>query len=353
MALLAPILDVDHLASATVAIQATIGVARVALLPPASTALRSVSVTLDSDGLGDFSLDFEAGDTIGQALQVIDQSQLAVGAEVSIALGADGTSATLTIGEITSVGFEMSQGGASISVSGFDLRHRLRQGMYLRTFVDKDDLQIAEAICKERGLSVKVEKALGDTPPMHYIVRQGEASDFEFVHDRLDRIGYELAVDADSLVIRPPTPQPLNPFLMPSFTPKTVRSFNATHSAVEEIDGVVIIGRDKDKNLKIVGTAGTTSSLVPPQPRVLTLHRAVADVDSAKKMAAQELSRRKEQAMTASISVRGDATLVPGVWVQLSEVGPFSAAWRVRTATHRWSPGGGYTTDLSLRQEGD
>lgn len=322
-----------------------------AMLPLSTAAqktLSSVSVTLESGGLGAFSLEFEAWDAFLQELTLLGQSQLAVDNHVEIALGHQ-SSATLMHGPITDLSASFSSGGLSLSISGYDVRHVLRQGLYLRVFPEQNELEVAAAICEARGLSVKVEK--GQNPPPLKVLRQaGRQSDYETITELLDRVGYVLDVEGQTVVIREPVPKPTNPFAIPTYSPITLHRFSGTDSTAEQIDGVIVLGYDPETGKKVEGTAGTVKSVISP-PRVIVLHRDVDTQAAANRIAESELDRRKKKKMTASADLRGDATLVPGGWIEVTDVGPFSGDWRITRAVHSWNPSGGYTTSLSLEQE--
>lgn len=323
-----------------------------AMRPLASSKLKllnSASVTLESGGLGSFSLEFEAWDSKTNDTGLLTESELVVDNRVTLSMGTGTTSVALISGPITSLGASFSQGGIALSISGYDVRHILRQGMFLRTFSQKSEIEIAEEICKEREVPVSVAMGTAKAPPARDGVRQsGRQSDFEFIADQLDRVGFVLDAEADTAVIRPPTAKPTNPFSIKDYTPKTLSSFSATDSTVEQVDGVRVLGYDPRGSAKIEGTAGTVTG---KGVSVITLHRDVATVEAAKRIAQSELDRRLVKKLTASANLRGDATLIPGAWISVADVGPFSGEWRIATAVHSWNPGAGYTTALTLEQE--
>lgn len=321
------------------------------VLKSTQKALTNISVTLESRGLGSYSLDFDAWDGKLNDTSLLTHTQLAVGNRATLTLGTGTHSAALISGPITDLAASFSASGISLSVSGYDVRHVLRQGLFLRVFSEQNELEIAEAICKARGISVSVEKGTTLAPPPLKVMRQaGQESDFEFINSLLDRVGFVLDVEGEKAIIRPPAVKPLNPFLINSYTPTTLTNFSATDSILEQIDGVIVIGRDPETGKKIEGTAGTVKSLLAPVS-VITLHRDVDTQAAADRIAQSELDRRLTKKLTASAALRGDATLIPGAWVDIADVGPFSGSYRINRAVHAWSPNAGYTTTLTLEQE--
>lgn len=314
-------------------------------------ALASASITLESGSLGAFSLEFEAWDSKFNDTSLLSASQLSVDNYVTISMGSGTSSVALITGPITGTSASFSQRGIALSVTGYDVRHVLRQGMFLRNFAEMSELEIAEAICKERGVSVRVDKDTAPAPPALKFMRQAaRQSDYEFITDLLDRVRFVLDVEGHGAVIRPPTNKPTNPLAIKDYTPATLTSFSGSDSTVEQVDGVIVIGRDPVTRAKIEGAAGTVKATVSPVS-VITLYRDVDSKASADRIARSELDRRITKKLTASANLRGDATLVPGGWIRVWSVGPFSGQWRITRAVHAWDPSAGYTTALSLEQE--
>lgn len=319
--------------------------------PSISAELRSLSMTLDSKGVGSFSVELDAWDTEGQDFTLLSDSRLAVGNRLQIGIGNSNGNDTLMLGLITGHNGSISKAGASLSVSGSDMRHVLRQGRYLRSFTGQNALEIAEAIIKDRGLSVKTTKALGAPPPVIPTKRQVTGSDYELVTELLGKVGYRLDIEGASLHIRPPSSKPLNPFALTSLAATSVRSFSASQNVSELIDGVIVIGFDRETQTQVIGTAGTTKSLIGTPTVIMKLDRAET-VSEAKSIAAEILAQRQRTQVSAQVSCPGDVALIPESWVDLSGFGVYDGAYRITQATHRWSPSEGYTTDLSLEQDG-
>ncbi len=319
--------------------------------PPIEGEMGSVSLTLDSTSVGSFSLELDAWDTAGQDYALLGDSRLALGNRLQVDMGNANGSATLMNGVITGSSASISKAGASLSLSGHDARHVLRQGRYLRSFTGQTPLEIAEAIIKDRGLKVKTTKKLGAPPAAIPTKRQTTGSDYELIMDLLGKIGYRLDIEGEQLHIRPPSDKPLNPFALVPLSATSVRSFSASHSVVELVDGVIIIGFDRENQTQVIGKAGTTESLIGT-PTVITKLDRAETVSEANGIAAQMLAERQRTNITASVSCPGDVALIPEAWVDLSGFGVFDGAYRITQAVHRWGPSEGYTTDLSLEQDG-
>lgn len=305
--------------------------------------LTSASATLEADGLGAFSLDFEAWDGASGEEVLVASGTFDPHNFIALSMGHT-TSQSLMYGMITDVGVSFGQGGISLSVTGYDVRHMLRQGRYVRVFDGKTALEICEEICKQRGLTVEVEKGSGALEPV-FEFQDAEESDYEYIKRLLGEIGYVLDVVDDAVVIREPTTAPFG--LLPTFDPKTMKAFSGTDSVLEQVDGVRVIGTTPER-VRVIGDAGATKK---DKACVVTLHRNVASKKEAQEIADNELESRQLKKLTASATVRGDATLVPGGWVSITDVPKFTGKYRISKAVHTWSAGAGYTTALTLEQE--
>ncbi|MEZ4434194.1 MAG: contractile injection system protein, VgrG/Pvc8 family [bacterium] len=303
--------------------------------------LTSVSVTQESDGLSSFAIDFEIWDGKAGTPTVIADGTFDVDKMVDISMGRSSSNALMG-GVVTDISVSYQQGGVSLSVTGYDVRNRLRKGRYVRVFDSKTALEIAQSICKDRGLATKVEQGSETLEPV-FEYQDAEESDYEYIQRLLGEVGYVIDVEGSTVVFRQPTPPP---FVFETYTPITMQSFSASASTLEQVDGVRVISKLPDRK-RVVGTAGE-----PEGDDVITLIRSTVSQAEAKTIADNELKSRLAKKVTASATVRGDAKLIPGGWVQIKDVPKFAAAqYRIKRAVHTWSAGAGYTTALTLEQE--
>lgn len=319
-------------------------------VPSITPDVNSISVTMDTTSIGSMSLEFQAWDTKAQDFAYLDDTRLAVNNRIQLTIGNNTASDTLFYGTIVSHDVSISQSGVSLSITAYDVRHSLRRGRFRRTFVAKTPLEIAETVIKDRGLKCKVTKGI-PAPTAIPARRSSSGSDYEFITALLSDYGYKLDVLGDTIQIRPPSTKPTNPFALVPFSPPTMMSFSASNNVTEQIDGVIVLGFNRDTQEQVIGTAGSTKKTLLTTPAVITRTAAVDTAADASKVAQNILDARSRTNLSASLKCVGDASLVPGVWVKVSEVGPYSGEYRVVRATHSWNPSGGYTTDLSLEQE--
>lgn len=319
-------------------------------VPSVTPDVNSISVTMDAESIGSLSLEFTAWDTKAQDFAYLDDTRLAVNNRIQLTIGNSTASDTLFYGTIVSHDASISQSGVSLSITAYDVRHTLRRGRFRRTFVAKTPLEIAETVVKDRGLKCKVTKGM-PAPTAIPARRSSSGSDYEFVTGLLSDYGYRMDVEGDTIQIRQPSSKPTTPLGYVTFAPPTMMSFSARNDVTEQIDGVIVLGFNRDTQEQVIGTAGKTKKTILTTPSVITRQAAVDTAADASKIAQNILDGRNRNNISASLKCVGDATLVPGTWIKVSEVGPYSGEYRVVRATHSWNPSGGYTTDVSLEQE--
>src|SRR5438874_4873074 len=148
-----------------------------------------------------FTLEMTSSDAQKQEVPWIDDQQLfAIGHVVEIKLGYGDGLETLLIGEITALEPEFVFNRLpSLTVRGYDRRHRLQRGRKTRTFVQQKDSDIASQIASEAGLTAQAE----DSGTVHDYVLQANQTDLDFLCERASRIQYEVVVENKTLFFRP------------------------------------------------------------------------------------------------------------------------------------------------------
>ncbi len=128
-----------------------------------------------------------------------DDDLFAEGNEVEIQMGYVDNLEKLMVGEITGLEPEFSSGDApTLTVRGYDRRHRLLRGRKTRSFTQVKDSDIASQIAGDLGLTAHAE----DTGVTLDYVLQHNQMDMEFLQDRAQRIGYEVMVEDKTLYFR-------------------------------------------------------------------------------------------------------------------------------------------------------
>lgn len=123
----------------------------------------------------------------------IDLTTFKPGDKVNVSMGLD-KAETMINGEITSLDLNLGE-HSYLELRGYDLIHRLRLGTRSKNFVNKKDSEIASEIAREHGLTPVVD----DTKTVYPYIFQNNQSNYEFLLERAERIGYEIYTDDKTL----------------------------------------------------------------------------------------------------------------------------------------------------------
>lgn len=170
-------------------------------LPVAAKAdVTSVSVLNDVDAAGMFSFTLQCWDSAEMHVKWIDDDLFKEGNRVEIEMGYRDNLESLFHGEITGLEPEFpGDAPPTLTVRGYDRRHRLMGKRKTRTFLNMKDSDIASEIAGDWGLTPQVEDS-GVT--LDYVL-QNNQTDFVFIQERARRIGYEATVTSQTLYFRP------------------------------------------------------------------------------------------------------------------------------------------------------
>ncbi|MFV2105411.1 phage late control D family protein [Micromonospora sp. LOL_015] len=171
-------------------------------LPPnAHKDVESVTVLEDLNALSMFSVTLKNWDAERLAVTWSDSTLFAVGTEVRISLGYVKDLHLVITGEITSLEPSFAEGRPpTLTIRGYDLRHRLARRQRTRTFTRTRDSTIARQLAKEAGLRADVPDTRTD---LDYVL-QNNQTDLEFLQRRAGLLGYEIHVRDKVLSFRPP-----------------------------------------------------------------------------------------------------------------------------------------------------
>ena len=170
---------------------------------PNEAAVHLVELTVDEDVSvpSHFILRLAEADDLEKAFRWVDDDGLfAIGNAVEIRLRSAGAMTRIMSGEITALEPDFGAGAlTSLTVRGYDRRHRLQRGRKTRTFVQQKDSDIAAQIASEAGLRVEAE----NTGVVLDYVLQNNCTDLELLQERAAPIGYEVVVEDKTLFFRP------------------------------------------------------------------------------------------------------------------------------------------------------
>jgi uncharacterized protein len=331
-------------------------------LPLAAQAdLRGVTVEDDVDALSMFALELYNWDDRTLAVSWSDSPLFAVGNEVVVRLGyVDALTAVIT-GEVTSLEPAFTgDGPPTLTVRGYDYRHRLVRGTRTRAFTKMKDSAIASQIGRESGLGVQAT----DTRVAHEHVIQSNQSDWEFLRERARRIGYEVRVQEKTLYFSPPAAT--GRAVARLAVGAELTEFAPRLSVLGQVGETAIRGWDVRAKQVVVGTArhgqlpglmgGATSG-----PRAVTsafgrtVLSTVDDVVRTKAEADQValggLRTRALAFIEGSGACEGRPTLRAGTVVDIAGAGTrFSGAYYLTSVTHQINPDEGYRTSFTVRR---
>lgn len=322
-------------------------------------ALAEVHVHLDIDALSMFSLRLRAGDLTDTEIEWIDDDTFAPGTEVSISLGYAGALTELMTGEVTGIELEMAPGETpSVVVRGYDPRHRLLRTRQTRSFANMKDSAIASKIASE----VKLSASVVDSAVTHEYVLQDSVSDFDFLKQRADLIGFAVVVDEKTLYFGP---HKYDASASATLATGTDLIDVYLKLSTQGLPGSVVV-QGWDPATKKAVTATAAASDVKKMGRALGL--SAGDSVFGKAMltfvnrgvdtqdAAAQIAKGKIQ-IAALDYIRGEATcfgrtdIKAGMVVALEGLGThFSGNYYVTSAKHSYLPDEGYRTAVSMRR---
>jgi uncharacterized protein len=147
-----------------------------------------------------FAISISGSASRASELEWMKDRIFSIGNEVEIRIGYANDLATVIVGEITSLEPEFVQNRSpSLTLRGYDRRHRLQRGSKTRTFTQQKDSDIATQIATEAQLSAQVE----DSQVVHEYVIQADRTDWAFLQERARNIQYEVVVENKTLFFRP------------------------------------------------------------------------------------------------------------------------------------------------------
>jgi phage protein D len=323
-----------------------------------------IDLTVDDDaGLPSmFTLGLAGADDREQELPWIDDRELfAVGNTVQVKMGYADDLETLIIGEITGLEPEfVFNRSPSLTVRGYDRRHRLHRGRKTRTFVQQKDSDIADQIASEAGLTGQAQ----DSQVVHDYVLQAHQTDMEFLQERARRIQYEVVVEDRTLFFRAVANAESE--IATLSMEGDLLEFYPYLSSLRQVSEVTVRGWDAKEKKEIVGQAktGDEVSTMGGQDSGGALSEdafgsAVGTMGDRPVMSQAEADQiaqaRFNNAALALIRGQGvcwgRTDLRSGKVIKIDGVGRrFSGQYYVTAASHRYTPQRGYYTHFTVRR---
>ena len=329
--------------------------------PEARSDLVSVSVLEDVGAPSMFTLEFVNWDMEERKVTWSDDALFSIGGEVDVQMGYVDSEESLIVGEITGLEPEFDASEIpTVTVRGYDPRHRLLRGRKTRSFAEVKDSDIASTIASDAGLSAETEDTKVTLPD----VLQNNMTDMEFLLERARRIGYEVAAADKKLYFRPH--QNAEEEAATLSRDDDLLTFYPRLTAVDQVDAISVRGWSPTDKEEIVGEAaagGVTATMggTKSGPEVVsaafgasptvTVDRPVFDQAEADQMALGILNDRALTYVTGEGSCIGRTDVRAGTVVKIEGVGEvFSGLYYVTSTTHTYSARTGYRTAFAVRR---
>ncbi len=292
---------------------------------------------------------------IEQAL--LDSDKFKVGALVDIGLSEDSNNNALSsifTGEITALEPIFEDNVISLDVRGYDKAHRLHRGTKTKAWINVKDSDIAQQIASSVGLTPEVDS----TTEVYKHVFQYAQTDFEFLTERAERIGYIVYTENGKLKFIKPT--------KPAGADKTLEwnkeliSFRPRLTLSEQVDTVTVKGWDPQKKEAITGQAsssdvnpatgnggwgGATAKQAISAATNVTVRKWVQTQADATTIAQGLLNNANGGFIEAEGEAEGVPTLHAGMVVEIKGVGTkFSGKYKVTTVRHEYRTGTYHTS---------
>lgn len=328
------------------------------LSPDATAHLRAVTVEADVGLPSMFAVELAGSDDENAPLPWIDDALFAIGNGVEVKMGYQDDLDRLIAGEI--VGLEPAFAHdrlPTLTVRGYDRRHRLQRGRKTRTFVQQKDSDIVSQIAGEAGLTAQVQ----DSQVVHDYVLQANQSDMDFLHERARRIQYEVVVDDKTLAFRPVANDASETVTLA--LDADLLEFHPRLSSLRQLGEVTVRGWSLKDKKGITGTAKTgdeVSTMGGQQSgpalsgtfdgaSVAIGDRPILTQAEADQLAKARFNNVALALITGELTCLGRTDVRPGNVVKIAGAGNrFSGQYYVTAATHRYSPRDGYFTRFTV-----
>ncbi len=331
---------------------------------PIEAKLHVISLRVDQDVNlpGMFTLELTDSDSQeAEATWINDEELLAIGNVVEVKLGYADDLEALIIGEITGLEPEFAFDRLpSLTVRGYDRRHRLQRGRKTQTFVQQKDSDIAAKIARDAGLTPQVV----DTQVVHDYILQADQTDSEFLQERAQRINYEVVVDDKTLFFRP-VANDSSEILTLSFD-NDLREFYPRLSSMGQVSELTVRGWNCQEKQEIIGQArvgdevsqmgGDNSGAALVEEAFSTAVDRVSDRPILTQAEADQFAKARFNKLVLTLVTGegvcwGRTDLRPGKVIKIDGIGRrFNGQYYVTATVHRYHAQSGYYTHFTVRR---
>jgi phage protein D len=306
-----------------------------------------------------FILRLAEADDLQKRFRWVDDELFAIGNAVEIRFRHVDAMTRIMTGEITALEPDfVANGLPSLTVRGYDRRHRLQRGRKTRTFVQQKDSDIAAHIADEAGLRAESE----NTGMVLDYVLQNNCTDLELLQERAAQISYEVVVEGDTLFFRPAGNAGSD--VLHLTLGEGLSEFSPRLSTAGQVGAVTVRGWDpKNKQLiKItadnldvrMGGQRSGAELVNAAfgaAAQVEVRRSVTSPAEAEQIARGLFNRMALELIVGEGACSGSADLRAGKVIGLHGLGTrFSGSYYVTRAIHRYTADRGYDTRFQVRR---
>ena len=285
--------------------------------------------------------------------------------KISIALENETKRTVLMEGEITAIEPDLnSVERGTLTCRGYDRSHRLHRTRKTTTYQNVTDSDVASRLAAGAGLQPKV----GSTPIVYPYLIQANQTDWEFLLERAQRIGYRLYVEGRELHFEPPPASPpVNTTL--NWGMELVR-FQGRVSTIDQPTEVTVRGWDPKSKQAIVGIANSPSNTLQYRKdkgkwggsaaqsahsvdgKMVVVDQPVYSQNEAKAVAQSVLDRMAANFIQADCTAGGNPNIKADMAVTLDGLGErFNGPYLVTHSLHKYSAKG-YTTNFKVNGGG-
>ena len=265
-------------------------------------------------------------------------------------------------GEIVSVGIEfnavMRTGGTYLIVQAFDQSHRLHRGRKTETFLQMSLSDVASKVINDSSLNPDVDATTG---VLDYVI-QSNQTDWEFLWQLAERIGYEIYVQKNKVCFKKPRQTTGSPIELE--WGEDFIQFRSRKSTVKQVPKVKVRAWDRNTKKAIIGeassgngtpdigdarTGGSQASAAFGDSALVIVDTPLSTQDDATKLAQSVLDALAGEFIQAEgTTPEGNSDLLPGVKVNLKGLGDNSGQYLVTSTNHILNKSEGQSTTFKI-----
>jgi phage protein D len=290
---------------------------------------------------------------------LVDDSTFTIGSDIEVLFQAPGTSTQTSVfkGQITALEPDFGDGGAVMSVRGYDRSFLLNTAPRTETYQSVTFGDIARTVAQRGGLTAGT---IDDAGGAQDFIQQSNETDLLFLWRLATAIGFEVVVDGTTLNFRH-AGGPAGGTPIELAWGVGLLSFRPRATGIRQVSEVVVRGWDPTQSQAIVGTASSptvNSEIGLSRDTVVSAMGsasvAVCDHPVSSQQHADAIAEGiAEQLANAFIDASGlaygDPRLRAGAKITVTGVGTrFGGTYALSETTHVFRSGRGYHTHLRV-----